>query len=915
MPVELGRSLMAKEDPLKIADPRVEFSVNPLGIDTQRPRFSWVVVSDERGVSIKSCRVIVCSSFENALKGIGDVWDSGRVEIDSNIIEYGGPPLKSFTRYFWRVKCWDDKGRESDWSEVAFFETGVMKPEEWRGYWVGGGRYLRKEFELRGEVAEARAYVTGLGYYELRINGRRVGDRVLDPPWSDYDKTVFYSVYDVTDLLKKGKNAIGVILGRGRYSPKKKKATLNLRYFDEPKALLMLRVRYSNGEEEWIYTDESWKCLEKSPILHDDIYDGYRYDARLEPVGWDLPGFNDSEWKPCSRVEPPKGKLRSTAAVPGTKIIGTLKPKKYYSPKPGVVVFDFGQNLTGWVRLKVRGQRGAKVRIRYAELINEDGTLNTANLRGAEATDEFILRGEGVEVLEPKFTYHGFRYAEVTGTPNIPSIEDIEAVIVHADLEPIGSIATSNKLVNDIHRIVLWSLKSNLMNGVQTDCPQRDERMGWLGDAWLSSEAAILNFNMAKYYEMFLQNIVDTQREDGAIADIAPVYWTFEQLYPADPAWGTALIYIPWALYQYYGDKQVLRKCYEPMKRWWRLLYSMSKDGILYFGKYGDWVPPGRVRSIENCPFEIVSTWILYRDAVILSSIAEVLGAREDAEFFKKKAEEIKEAFNKAFLTEIAEAPIFRQVGYLSKYVRSDGKHVYLGGTQTCNALPLASDMIPAEKVKDIVGALVRSVEVEWDKHLNVGIIGAKYVPEVLAKYGYTELAFEAITQESYPGYGYMIKEGATTLWERWEKLTGSGMNSHNHHMFGSVDAWFYNYVAGIKPQEPGFRKFIVEIPRLRRVTHASASVYIPTRGLIAVTWSRNETGYSVSVAVPVGSVAEIHIPVATKCVEVLESGKVVLSRDGAVSKTSGVIDVKKEEGFVVITVGSGKYEFEARTC
>ncbi|MEM2698126.1 MAG: family 78 glycoside hydrolase catalytic domain [Ignisphaera sp.] len=897
---------------LKAVDARVEFARNPLGIDDPRPRFSWIPLHSGRGQRQKAYRIIVSSSYENALGGVGDVWDSGVVESDSNVVEYGGPPLKSFTRYFWRVKWWDADGRESGWSDVAWFETAILSPSEWRGVWIGGGQLLRREFYIDGDIADAKVYIAGLGYYELRVNGVRIGDRALDPLWSEYDKRIYYTVYDVTNTVRRGANAIAVMLGRGRYSQKFERGFLRVRYYDEPKLLLMLRVKLTDGRVYELYTDEMWKCLDRGPIIGDDIYDGFRYDARLEPLGWDKPGFDDSSWRQCSGVTPPRGVLVSSTAIPATKAVAVLKPREVYSPSPNVYVFDVGQNITGWVRVRVRGPSGGEVRIRYAEVINSDGTLNTKNLGAAEATDIFILRGDGVEVLEPRFTYHGFRYVEVSGPIAPPSLDDIEAVVVHADLEPIGSFACSNKLVNDIHRLTIWSLKGNLTNGVQTDCPQRSERMGWLGDAWLSSDAAALNFNMVKYYEKIVNDIIDSQREDGSIPDVVPPYW---ELYPADPAWGTAFIYIPWILYLYYGDRRVIERVFEYAKRWWNYLYSRTKDGILYFGKYGDWVPPGRVRNTQDCPTEIISTWILYRDAKLLTNMAKVLNKESDALYFDGKAREIGEAFNRAFLHE--RDVLGRKVlGYYSIYTSSGGTTIYLGspefgGSQTCLALPLAEDLVPREKISDILRALVHSIEVDWDSHFNVGILGMKYVPEVLAKYGYIQLAYQALIQESYPSFGYMIRKGATTLWERWEKLTGSGMNSHNHHMFGSIDAWLYRKLAGLEVIEPGFKRFAVRPPLIKGLSHASAYLYT-VRGLVAVTWSRDEKVFKVDVTVPVGSVAEVYLPKIGKEVEILEGGKVVW-KAGELSKVNGILSVREESDRVVIEIGSGSYSFEVK--
>ncbi|MEM1526583.1 MAG: family 78 glycoside hydrolase catalytic domain [Ignisphaera sp.] len=882
---------------LSVIDPRVEFSRNPLGVDELKPRFSWIPVHSDRGQNQKAYRVIVSSSMESAEKGIGDVWDSGVVESDSNIVEYSGPQLKSFTRYFWRVKWWDGNGRESKWSEVVWFETAILDSKEWRGAWIGGGQLFRKEFTIEKDIAEARIYIAGLGYYELRVNGVKVGNKALDPPWSEYDKTIYYSVYDVTDLIKKGLNVIAVMLGRGRYSQKFRK----VKYYDEPKLLMMIRIAFKDGGVEYIYTDESWKCLEKGPIVDDDIYRGFKYDERLEPYNWDKQGFDDSSWRNCLKVSPPRGALRSSAVIPSTKAVATIKPREVYNPKPGVYIYDFGQNITGWVRLKVKCFGECEVKIRYAELINADYTLHTKNLRGADATDVFVLKGYGEKIVEPCFTYHGFRYAEVSGISYPPSIDDIEAVVISADLEPIGSFVCSSKMINDIHRLCIWSLRNNLNNGVQTDCPQRAERMGWLGDAWLSSDSAILNFNMVKYYEKIVRDIMDSQKEDGSIPDVVPPFWEF---YPADPAWGTALIYIPWVLYVYYGDKRIIEEVYESAKKWWSYLYSRSKDGVLYFGKYGDWVPPGRVRSVENSPFEIVSTWILLRDAKILREMAKVLNRIEDAGYFDNIVRSLTDSFNKAFLHGEGKSS-----GYCSEYKAGDGSTICLGNSQTCLALPLAEDIVPSDRVEHVVSRLVKSVKNEWDKHFNVGIIGLKYVPEVLAKYGYTQLVYEALMQDTYPSFGYMIKESATTLWERWEKLTGSAMNSHDHHMFGSIDAWLYRWLAGLQVVEPGFKRFRVLIPDIQGLNSVSTSIYT-IRGLVSISWHKDdEKSLIVELSIPVNSVAELIIPRKSGA-EIYEGETLIWKNTAEEDDTQGVISIRELNDKIVLEIGSGKYRF-----
>lgn len=872
-----------------------EYCVDPVGLQVSRPRFSWKLTHPERGRMQSAYQILVASSEDNLAKDFGDMWDSGKVDSNQSVnVEYAGKPLESGKIYYWKVRWWDDKGQASSWSRTAKFEMGLLKPEDWRAKWIGGGNLLRKEFILDGKVKRARAYVSGLGYYELKINGCRIGDRKLDPGWTDYEKIVLYAVYDVTCYLKEGRNVVGLMLGNGRYNvkPHRRKPPSPApahKHYGEPRAILQMMIEFYDGRQELIVTDESWKAS-KGPIIDDDIYDGEVYDARLEKDGWDLPGYDDSSWENVKLVEPPGGTLISQAAFPPIRAVKTLQPANISNPKPGVYVVDFGQNFTGWVRLYVYGPRGAEVKLRYAELLNPNGTINTAPNVGAKAADTYILRGNGVEIYEPRFTYHGFRYVEVTGYPGVLSINNIEGVVVHTDVEPTGGFSCSNQLINSIHRNVLWGQVSNLMS-IPTDCPQRDERMGWMGDAQLSAEEAIYNFNMVNFYAKWLRDIKAAQIEDGSVPDVVPPYWS---LYPADPAWGTACVIIPWYLYLYYGDKRILEENYDVMKRWVDFLTSKAEDYILKFSKYGDWCPPGQIVSL-NTPGEIVSTLCYYEDALLLSRIACVLGKNDDAKKYAELAEKIKDAFNK-------------------KYLRGDYYAVSeaAGYSQTANAIPLYFDIVPSDKREGVLKRLLNDVMVARDYHLNTGIVGTRYFFDALTKCGYADVAYRVAAQTTYPSWGYMIREGATTIWERWEYLTGSGMNSHNHIMFGSVDAWFYKALAGINadPSRPGFEKVIIKPHIVGDLTHVSASLKT-IRGLIASSWWREKDSLTLEVNIPVNSVGEVYVPVIGAWNPVVKEGETIVWRDGElVQKVQGVTSARREGDHIVFNVGSGKYVF-----
>jgi alpha-L-rhamnosidase len=879
-------------DVAKPFDLRCEFTVNPIGLDITKPRFSWALNHPRRGQYQTAYQILVSSSLSKLMVDEGDVWDSGKVISKNSInIVFEGSPLESGKTYYWKIHFWDKDGNVSAWSEVAYFEMGLLNTDDWKGKWIQGGQLLRKEFIIEKEVERARVYVCGLGYYELRINGCKVGDKALDPGWTDYDKRVLYSTYDVTRQLKTGRNAIGLILGRGRH--------IEAYGYGPSKAILQLNIEFTDGTKRSIFTDDTWKASD-GPIVSNDIYNGTKYDARLEKDGWDEPGYNDSSWSSCELAEHPKGKLVSSATLPPVRVVGHVLPIDMFNPRPGVYVYDFGQNFTGWVRLRVKGPAGSEVKLRYSELLREDGTLNVLPLRGAEATDVYILKGEGVEEFEPKFTYHGFRYVEVTGFPGVPTLESLEARVVHSDVESSGGFMCSNQLLNRVHKNIRWGQLSNLMS-IPTDCPQRDERMGWLGDAQLSAELAILNFWMPSFYEKFMADIRDSQAEDGSIPDVVPPYW---KLYPADPAWGTACVVIPWLLYVYYGDIRALQENYELIKRWVDFLTSQSVDHILSFSKYGDWCPPAHVRSIET-PGELVSTWVYYHDVSTIAKIAKILGREEDFNKYSGLAVEIKEAFNRRFLKEDRYAA--EVVPYLPSFLQSY--------SQTCNVLPLHLEMVPEEKVGAILKTLVEDIEVGHDKHLSTGIIGTRYILETLTRYGKAELAYAIATQRTYPSWGHMIELGATTIWERWEYLAGSGMNSHNHIMFGTVDSWLYKTLAGINvdPSAPAFEHIIIKPHVLSDLKYVSASL-VTIRGTISSEWINAGDSLILKVTVPVNTVADVYVPkIGFQKVIISESGVVVWRGSDYLAKVDGIIGGREEGGFVVFSVGSGTYVFELK--
>ncbi len=730
-----------------------------------------------------------------------------------------------------------------------------------------GGNQLRREFRLDARPVRARAYVAALGYYELRINGQKVGDHVLDPGWTTYDKRVLYVTYDVTAQLRQGANAVGLMLGQGWYGQRE--------------ALMQLNIELEGGRKAEIVTDESWRAGQ-GPILADSIYNGETYDATRETEGWDQPGFEASSWPAAVVVDGPKGVL-SAQMMPPIKVVDTLAPRKLSSPKPGVYVYDLGQNISGWVQLRVRGPRGTKVRLRHAELIYDDGTLNTENLRRAKATDYYVLRGDADgEVWEPRFTYHGFRYVELTGYPGAPSLDSIRARVVHTAVEPTGAFAASKQILNDIQRITLWGVRTNL-HSVPTDCAQRDERMGWMADAHLAAETAMLNFDMAAFYTNFLRDMSDEQSSDGAVTDTVPHKWGRR---PADPAWGSAYPLIAWYMYLHYGDRRVLETHYEGLKAWADFLASKAENHIVGYSYYGDWVP------IEKTPGELVSTFYHIWSHDIVARAAAVLGRTADAEVYSKRAAEIREAFHRKF------------------YRPETGD--YANGTQTANLLPLYLEIAPKEVQGRVRGNLRHDILYRNNTHLTTGIVGTKYLLPYLTRAGLADLAYELATQITFPSWGYMIERGATTLWELWQEKTGPSMNSHNHPMYGSIGAWFYESLAGLAadPDKPGYRRIVMRPQMVRDLRWAAGRIRTPY-GTAACSWQRTEDSAEVEITVPVGSEAEIHIPTLGLSAPEVSEGGVAVWREGAyVPGVQGVTSAKAEARAIVIEAGSGRYHF-----
>jgi alpha-L-rhamnosidase len=888
---------------------RCEYLAGPLGVDSPSPRLFWQVESPARGDRQTAFQILVSSAPELLRSDIGDYWDTGRVETDrAAAVEYAGEALQSCARYHWKVRWWDRQGLPSPWSEPASFVTGFLNPGDWKPKWIGAGQltefrskgtvllghagadetqacavYLRREFALKERAALAMVFISGLGHFELRLNGEKVGTSVLDPGWTDFKKKALYASHDVTGLVR-DRNAVGVILGNGRH--------IRSYGYDAPKLACRIEVEYESGGREIFFADESWRTS-GGPLQENGLYFGERYDARILIDGWDRAGFDDRGWEKAIVLE---GYPLASQMMPPIRVTDRLAPKAVRKLPSGAAVFDFGQNFSGWTQLRVEGPAGTEIRLRHAELLNEDGTLNLGPNENAEATDVYILSGGGPEVHEPRFTYHGFRYVEMTGHPGEPGPDALVGLFVHSDVARTGEFRSSNDLINKVHGNILWGQLSNLMS-IPTDCPQRDERHGWLGDAHLSAEEAVFNFDMAAFYAKFLDDIRLAQREDGSLPDVAPAY--LPRLYPADPAWSSAYATLVELVWNHYGDRRTIATHYASLKKYIDFLSrNADRQIIRKLGKYGDWCPPGGIVP-KKTPVELTATWYYYHDVLILARLATVLGRGEEAREYARLSETIKSAFNDTFLGESQYAAI--RVSPVDTYPN-----------QASNALPLYLDMVPADRKDKVVASLMQSVVRQQDYHVDTGILGTRYILDVLTEAGQGEAAFRMATHRSYPGWGYMLAEGATTLWERWEKLTGHAMNSQNHIMLGSIDGWFYRVLAGLSPLLPGWKAVLVRPHVLGDL--ASVEARLDTvAGRVGAAWQRTGEELALEVTIPVGAVGEVHVPLVSPGARIMESGKVVWRAGRAVETVPEIVPAGENGSWVVFKTGSGIFRFEVK--
>ncbi len=759
-------------------------------------------------------------------------------------------------------------------------------------------RYLRHEFTLDAPPEQATLYLCGLGFYEAYLNGQRVGDAELAPALTDYRKRAFYCAYDVTDLLKSGGNAVGVALGNGRYYAPRGKEPAPTVTFGYPKVLFQLEIGQENGETDRVVSGSGWKLTDRGPNRNNNVYDGEEYDARMELGAWTQPGHDDTAWEAAALVDPPEGDLEPQAIEP-IRVTKTLKPKSRTNPEPGVYILDMGQNMVGWIRFEVEAEAGARIQLRHAETLDGEGNLDVRNMRGAAVTDTYICKGGGVETYAPTFTYHGFRYVEVTGWPGEPALDAFTGEVLHTDVEPVGAFECSHPLLNQIHDNIQWGVRGNLRS-IPTDCPQRDERHGWLGDIANEAKAQSYEFLMANFYRKWLDDIRLAQKETGSVPDVAPPYW---ELYSDNVTWPSTYVIIPEWYYTQYGDKRLIEHHYPHMKSWIDHMSQYIDDkGLMPRDQYGDWcVPPEDPELIHSkdparkTEPELLGTTYFYHNLKLMESYAKLLGRESEAARFAAQAAKMAAAFEAAFWNEEA--------------------GVYGKGTQTGQVLPLYFGMVPEARRERVVNALVESIMEDNGGHLATGLVGGQWLMRTLTDNGHGDVAWTIATQEDYPSWGYMVRNGATTLWELWNGNTADpAMNSHNHLMLtGDLVLWFYEYLAGIRAAKPAFEEVLILPHIIDGLDEVRAHTTTP-RGRVAVHWRRAGGGLRVYVETPPNTESVVAVPtLGADRVTVRESGQVVWESGQFSAAVQGISTAWRDGPWIRFQTGSGHYRFEVQ--
>jgi len=860
---------------VELYDMTCEYKVDPIGIDSPHPRLSWKIQAAAKDVFQTAYEIRVADDAKE-LKGNAFYWSSGKVSSAESVhIPYNGKELKSGQRYFWQVRIWDNKGNVSPWSKVNFWEMGLLTPSDWKAKWIqytnetpktsGPSPMFRKNWNSNKKIKQARLYITSYGLYEAYINGKRVGDAYFTPGWTSFHKHLQYQVYDVSSLVKTGDNAIGVLLGDGWY----RGDLMGGRNFwgKDLSLLTQLLIEYTNGEQQLITSDATWKTSMNGPILLSDIYNGETYDARKELAQWSSAEFDAHNWQAALVNDTLSYAHLISSAAPPVKTQEHIKPVKLITTPKGEKVIDFGQNLVGWVNFHLKGQAGDSVVISHAEVLDKDGNFYTENLRAAKQKLTYILKGGAEEQYHPYFSFQGFRYIKIDGAKDLIDLPNIEAVVLHSDMQQTGTFETSNALINQLQHNIQWGQKGNFLD-VPTDCPQRDERLGWTGDAQAFFSTAAYNRDVAGFFIKWLKDVKADQFKSGAIPHVIPYMFNGEQ--GGSAGWADVATIIPWDFYQVYGDKQILVDQYASMAKWVQFMTDNSTDNLWNKGwHFGDWlfyIPDDDRDGKAAITDKYLIAQCFYAHSVqLMINAAKVLAKAEDIQKYELLLQKIKEAF-------------------LDEFVTPKGRLV--SGSQTAYVLALNFDMFPETMRAQAANRLVENIK-SYDNHLTTGFLGTPYLCHVLSRFGHQDVAYQLLMQETYPSWLYPVKMGATTIWERWDGIKPDGtfqnkdMNSFNHYAYGAIGDWMYKNIAGIVPSEnaPGYKEFTIAPKPGGGITAAKAS-FESVYGKISSDWQLHGDNMQLLVEVPPNTKAKLVFPDVVAGTVKDEKGKQVAEED-----------------------------------
>lgn len=889
-----------------------EYHSNPLGIDVLQPRLSWQMYSEQRGTRQTAYQIWAAVSAESLANGRNLLWDSGKIETaQSTHVPYGGPVLVSGQRVYWKVRVWNEAEGVAE-SLAAWWEMGLLDPGEWQANWITPdweedtrqpqpAPLLRREFTAQGSVVAARIYATSLGLYELRLNGQRVGDGLLTPGWTSYEHRLQYQTYDVTDLIVAGDNALGAVLGDGWYRGYMGFTGGRNLYGDRLALLLQLHLRYADGRTETITSDEQWRAT-PGPIQMSDIYMGEIYDARQEKPGWDRAGYDDSDWIGVRQLDHSKEMVVAQVG-PCVRRQEALRPLQILHSPKGETILDFGQNMVGWVKMRVRGPAGATITLRHAEVLDQAGNLYTENLRRAKQTTSYTLQGltDADEVFEPHFTFQGFQYVAVEGFPGEPTADNFMGIVIHSDMPTTGVFECSHPLINQLQRNIVWGQKGNFVD-VPTDCPQRDERLGWTGDTQVFIRTACFNMNVAAFFSKWLRDLSADQRADGSVPFVVPD--VINKTGPGElsagrgagaAAWGDAAVICPWTMYLCYGDTRLLAEQYESMAGWVNFMRSQADaDHIWRQGfQFGDWLDYRGQDDRLPAPVtnnELIATAFFAYSADLLAKAARVLGKTDDAECYADLADKVKAAFNREFVTPAGRV----------------GPH-----TQTAYALALYFDLLP-ETLRPLAAARLAAEIQKAGNHLTTGFVGTPYLCHVLSRYGQLEVAYALLNQETYPSWLYPVKQGATTIWERWDGIKpdgafqDAGMNSFNHYAYGAIGDWLYQVVAGIDvdPEAPGYKRILIQPQPGGGLTYAKAG-FDSLYGRVETHWKLDNGVFQLDVTIPPNSEGVVRLPTS--------AAETITEQGQPVEQVAGISEIWAEGETMVLCIGSGRYHFAVK--